>query len=184
MLENIGERIKNLRNERGLTLTEFGKLVNLSPSYLSQIENGKTSPSLTTLIDMGRLLDVEIRTFFEDTSEVAFISRAAKKREALDVEALPVIKTNLMPVIGKRMLEVYRVTLQANTHPEYLDFFCGEEFYYIISGFLNIQVGEELIGLAANDSVHIDAYQSHSWSNSANEPCVFIWGRAASLEKL
>lgn len=183
MLENIGERIKNLRNERGLTLSEFGKLVNLSPSYLSQIENGKTSPSLTTLIDMGRLLDVEIRTFFEDTSEVAFISRAAK-REALDADALPLIKTNLMPAMGNRALEVYRITLQANTHPEYQDFFSGEEFYYILSGFLNIQVGEELIELAANDSVHIDAYQTHSWSNPANEPCVFVWGRAASLEKL
>lgn len=79
-------------------------------------------------------------------------------------------------------MEAYQVTLQPQTASEQLDFFFGEEFYLVLNGNLTIHVGEEIIELAASDSIHIDAYQSHAWSNTNNTPCVFVWGRVASLE--
>lgn len=181
MIVDIGERIKELRSEKGLTLTELGLKVNLSASHLSQIEHNKTVPSLPTLIDIAKALDVDIRYFFETDTEVAYIKRAAKGN--VRTKSAPSITQNfLTPESSKKTFEISLVTLQPQTDSDLLEPFFGEEFYLVTTGNLTIHVGEEIINIAAHDSVHIDAYQTRSWSNTVNEPCVFIWGRVASLE--
>ena len=64
MESSIGERMKSLRVERGMTLAELAEQVNLSTSYLSQIERDRTMPSLSTLVDIAQGLKVEPRYFF------------------------------------------------------------------------------------------------------------------------
>lgn len=181
MIENIGERIKELRSEKGMTLTDLGMKVNLSASHLSQIENNKTVPSLPTLIDIAKALDVEIRYFFETDTEAAYIKRATKG--IVRTKNAPSITQNLLtPESSKRTFEVSLVTLQPQTDSDPIEPFFGEEFYLVTTGNLTIHVGEEIIDISVNDSVHIDAYQTRSWSNTVNEPCVFIWGRVASFD--
>jgi transcriptional regulator with XRE-family HTH domain len=181
LIENIGERIKELRSEKELTLTELGMKVNLSASHLSQIEHNKTVPSLPTLIEIAKALDVEIRYFFETDTEAAYIKRATKGN--VRSKNTPSTTQNfLTPESSKRTFEVSLVTLQPQTNSDPLEPFFGEEFYLVTTGNLTIHVGEEKIDIGANDSVHIDAYQSRSWSNTVNEPCVFIWGRVASFD--
>jgi transcriptional regulator with XRE-family HTH domain len=53
-VQNLGERLKALRNERGLTLVQLGQAVDLSASYLSQIERGIAMPSLPRLAALAR----------------------------------------------------------------------------------------------------------------------------------
>ncbi len=181
MIENIGERIKDLRSEKGLTLTELGLKVNLSASHLSQIEHNKTAPSLPTLIEIAKALDVEIRYFFETDTEAAYIKRATKGNAR--TKNIPSVTQNfLTPESSSRAFEVSIVTLQPQTNSDPLEPFFGEEFYLVTTGNLTIHVGEEIFNIAANDSLHIDAYQTRSWSNTVNEACVFIWGRVASYE--
>ena len=48
-MSSIGERIKKSRNDRGLSLRELATKVELSASFLSQIEQGKASPSIENL---------------------------------------------------------------------------------------------------------------------------------------
>jgi transcriptional regulator with XRE-family HTH domain len=64
LTKSIGERIKALRTERRLTLAGLGEKVTLSVSYLSQIERDKTTPSLSTLMDIAKVLNVGLRYFF------------------------------------------------------------------------------------------------------------------------
>ena len=65
MADSIGERIKALRSDQGLTLARLGEKTGLSTSYLSQIERDKTTPSLVTLTAIARPLNVGVRYFFE-----------------------------------------------------------------------------------------------------------------------
>ena len=180
----IGERIKALRTERGMTLAELGDKAKLSTSYLSQIERDKTTPSLSTLLDIAKALNVGPRYFFEIEAEAAYILRSGEEQEIL-TSGTPVVRMRLTPDARNNRLDVYRVQLEPHTSLKQLDSFSGEELGYVLSGELTVKVGDEQYVLSAGDSIHYDASQPYYWINAADEPCVVIWGQAASsLERL
>jgi transcriptional regulator with XRE-family HTH domain len=180
----IGERIKALRTERGMTLADLGEKVKLSTSHLSQIERDKTTPSLSTLLDIAKALNVGPRYFFEIEAEAAYILRAGTGQNNHQ-SADQALQVRLTPDAGNNKLEVYRVQIEPHTSIEQLDPFSGEVLGFILSGELTIKVGEEKYILASGDSIHYDASQPYDWINADDEPCIVIWGRAASsLERL
>jgi transcriptional regulator with XRE-family HTH domain len=67
-MENLGERLKDVRLKAGLTLRELARQADVSPSFISQIENGKSQPSVATLYSFSRLLGVTVDELF-DTRE-------------------------------------------------------------------------------------------------------------------
>jgi transcriptional regulator with XRE-family HTH domain/quercetin dioxygenase-like cupin family protein len=64
-MDNLGSRLKGLRLKAGLTLRELARQTNVSPSFVSQIENGKSQPSVATLYAFAQLLDVSIDELFD-----------------------------------------------------------------------------------------------------------------------
>lgn len=60
LLKKLGEKIKSLRTERGLTLKEMGYKVEKEPQSISRLEMGKINPSYLYLIDISKGLDVEL----------------------------------------------------------------------------------------------------------------------------
>jgi transcriptional regulator with XRE-family HTH domain len=181
---SIGERIKGLRTERGMTLADLGEKVKLSTSYLSQIERDKTTPSLSTLLDIAKALNVGPRYFFEIEAEAAYILRAGKEQDNLTSDS-PIVRLHLTPDARTNKLDVYRVQLEPHTSLEQLDPFSGEELGFVLSGELTVEVGDDQYVLGAGDSIHYDASQPYYWINAGDQPCLVIWGRAASsLERL
>ncbi|RLA87046.1 MAG: transcriptional regulator, partial [Deltaproteobacteria bacterium] len=63
-MEEIGQKIRALRRERGFTLKQLASLANCSPSFISQVERGKASPSIATLKQIASALKVNIVDFF------------------------------------------------------------------------------------------------------------------------
>jgi len=63
-MNNIGLRLKAVRTERDLSLRALARLANVSPSFLSQIENGKSQPSVAPLFSISKLLGVEVQELF------------------------------------------------------------------------------------------------------------------------
>ena len=64
-MENLGPRLKELRGRNGKSLREMARLLQVSPSFVSQIENGKSQPSVATLYEMAQLLGVQVDVLFE-----------------------------------------------------------------------------------------------------------------------
>ena len=64
-MELLGSRLRKLRQESGLTLREFARQVNVSPSFVSQIENGKSQPSVASLYIFAQRLSVSVDLLFE-----------------------------------------------------------------------------------------------------------------------
>ena len=64
MIDNLGSRLKDLRLKAGLTLRELARKAGVSPSFVSQIENGKSQPSVATLYSLAQLLEVSIDELF------------------------------------------------------------------------------------------------------------------------
>ncbi len=64
-MDNLGSRLKNIRLKAGLTLRELARKADVSPSFVSQIENGKSQPSVATLYAFAQLLNVSIDELFD-----------------------------------------------------------------------------------------------------------------------
>ena len=62
--KDIGRNIRELREERGMTLRGFGLMVGMDKTYLSGIENGKRNATVSTLDRIARRLDVPIERLF------------------------------------------------------------------------------------------------------------------------
>lgn len=62
--KDIGRNIRELREERGMTLRGFGLMVGMDKTYLSGIENGKRNATVSTLDRIARGLDVPIERLF------------------------------------------------------------------------------------------------------------------------
>jgi transcriptional regulator with XRE-family HTH domain len=70
-MDNLGERLKDIRLKAGLTLRELARQANVSPSFISQIENGKSQPSVATLYSFSQLLNVSVDELFESKESVS-----------------------------------------------------------------------------------------------------------------
>ena len=63
----LGEKIKMLRMQHGLTQEELANRCELSKGFISQLERDLTSPSIATLIDILECLGTDLKTFFNDS---------------------------------------------------------------------------------------------------------------------
>jgi transcriptional regulator with XRE-family HTH domain len=178
MENSIGERVKSLRIERGMTLVELGEQVNLSASYLSQIERDRLTPSLTTLMEIAEALDVEPRYFFDSGGDSPLVRRAGQDiRPNLSRRGMVCYALSAEDV--HNTLHVYRVELQPHHGTHEFEPYAGEEMCFVLSGELTVKVGEEIHSLSVGDSIHYDALLAHGWLCEGEQPCVFIWSRAS-----
>src|SRR6056297_1701881 len=65
----IGREVRAFRRQKGITVAELAELTGLSIGMLSKIENGNTSPSLTTLQTLSNALSVPLTSFFQRFEE-------------------------------------------------------------------------------------------------------------------
>jgi len=172
-VRNLGKRLKALRKEQGLTLVQLGEKVDLSASYLSQIERGVAMPSLPRLAALARVLGVEVVHFFEDQATFPRVVRSnqrkrIKKTTDMTVELLSA------HLSGKKILPC-RVVCQPGALRERFPIGSGEEVCFVLKGQLTVTVGEETFVLSAGDSIHCSRYQPRSWRNEGDKECVVIW---------
>lgn len=59
-MSTIGERVRQVRTDRGLSQPQLAELAGTTETTLSRIENGRVSPTLDTLINIARALDVRV----------------------------------------------------------------------------------------------------------------------------
>ena len=76
-MDNLGSRLKNIRLKAGLTLRELARQADVSPSFVSQIENGKSQPSVATLYVFAQLLNVSIDELFDQRGGEAGVRRSS-----------------------------------------------------------------------------------------------------------
>ena len=65
----IGRELRAFRKQQGMTVAELSRLTDISVGMLSKIENGNTSPSLTTLQALAHALSVPLTAFFRGYEE-------------------------------------------------------------------------------------------------------------------
>ncbi len=180
MVKSIGERIKSLRNERNMTLAELSQKTNLSPSYLSQLERDKTTPSISSLVEIANAMDVNVRYFFEEekSTELAFVTRKSLA-PFQDIDYSTSQELPLTPVDEPSRLRVWQYNLPKGASLTVDALEEGENFCIVLSGEVALEIGDEKIILGEGDSAAFAATQSHTLTNESGELSVILYAYAA-----
>lgn len=163
----IGREVRAFRRQKGLTVAELAKMTGLSIGMLSKIENGNTSPSLTTLQTLAHALSAPLTSFFRRFEE----SRAAvhtKSGEGVEMErdgTRAGHQYNLLGHIGSNgsgvVVEPYLITLseQSDVFPTFQH--DGIEMLYMLEGEVDYRHGDAVYPLKPGDTLFFDADAPH-----------------------
>lgn len=116
---NIGNKIKDLRCQKGLTQEELADRCELSKGFISQLERDLTSPSITTLMDILQCLGTDLKEFFNDSEDTQISFKETDYFEKIDEELKNKIEW-IIPNAQKNMIEPIRLTLSpgGSTYPD------------------------------------------------------------------
>ncbi|HET7900263.1 MAG TPA: XRE family transcriptional regulator [Candidatus Nanopelagicales bacterium] len=92
---NLGARLRDVRLRSGLSLREVSRQLGVSPSFVSQLENGKSQPSVGTLYSMAQLLDVSIDELFATESAEDGASSEARGLRSVPAGQVPTQDTGV-----------------------------------------------------------------------------------------
>lgn len=87
-IEYLGPRLKEIRLKTGLSLREIARQLKVSPSFVSQIENGKSQPSVATLYSLANLLGIPVDVLFQSASNPVIGSQKHFDGQEVDREKM------------------------------------------------------------------------------------------------
>ncbi len=166
----IGPKIRQLRQEKRLTLQDLSETTELSKPLLSQIENEQVIPPLATLLRIAKALKIPLQTFFEeeDNTQKCLVVRAGDsnrvyRRSRHGGSPQPYLYHSLAYGKKNKHMEPFLVEFdpeqsaqsQAVQH-------AGEEFLFVLEGRIELTHSGEAYILEAQDSVYWDSSQPHS----------------------
>ena len=137
----IGDKIKRMRIEKGLTQEELANRCELSKGFISQLENDLTSPSIATLIDILEILGTNLKEFFSDDRDEK-ITYTYEDMFETENEELKYSLMWLVPNAQKNMMEPIMITLQPGGQYLEEDPHEGEEFGFVLSGNITLHLGD------------------------------------------
>jgi XRE family transcriptional regulator, regulator of sulfur utilization len=173
-LGELGARIRVLRTERGLTLTELAEASSVSVSMLSAVERRQKSPTITVLARIARGLGTPLAQFVTGQEGQRLVVRRASRQDVLN-EPGGWRRVILSPVVPGVNFELVRTTLPAGADPgEFPGYASGSHEYVVVEeGRLHMRVGDAAVDLGVGDSLYFAADVSHQYSNPGNEPCSY-----------
>lgn len=172
----IGSKIKRLRMQRGLTQEELADRCELSKGFISLLERDLTSPSIATLVDILECLGSDPAAFFsEKHSERKIVFTVEDTSVKIDEETMKGSVRWLVPDAQKNRMEPILVELGPEGVTASEDPHEGEEFGFVLSGTLQIELGERKIKAHQNESFYFEANEAHRIANVGKGKCRFLW---------
>ncbi|MEJ7605552.1 MAG: XRE family transcriptional regulator [Bryobacteraceae bacterium] len=177
----IGHKLRQLRLRKKIALVDLGKHTGLSASMLSQLENGKLTPTLSTLGRIAMVFDVGLDYFFAERRRKRpfLITRGADRMRFPDRPSSPMPNYYfecLAFSAQEKSLQAYLAEFPKLLAKEVTEH-ChdGAEFIHIFAGSIAISYQGEEHSLHAGDSVYFDAQEAHSYRGTSDDPaCALV----------
>ncbi|OGF52601.1 MAG: hypothetical protein A2044_04165 [Candidatus Firestonebacteria bacterium GWA2_43_8] len=174
----VGINIRRLREGKRITLREFARSLNLSASFISQVEMGKASPSLSTLKDIADKLSTTVGELIGEghaaSGEVP-VTREQDRRHVKDLEK-GVGMYLLTSPDNNKMMEPLLFKMNKNATSggaNYTHF--GQEFVLVLKGSIEIKLNDSNYILKKGDSIYFNSKTPHSFRNIGNGEAEAVW---------
>ena len=158
-LEDIGQRVRGLREQKGLSLGALSKLTGFEIDFLSGIENNQVKPQLGTLIKLSKALDSAFSRLLSGTGEKLYsvtrkeeqkiVSRSTSRKGQKQMYTYK----SLAPEVKGRHMQALIVQLE-ETPEEETSVHEGEEFIYVLNGVVVLNIGDDVFNLNPGDSAY------------------------------
>jgi len=169
----IGRKLRQLRLRKKIALVELGKHTGLSPSMLSQLENGRLTPTLPTLARISMVFDVGLDYFFSAKrgAKLFAVVRAGERMRFPDLPDSPspafFFECLTFASEGKGMQAYLAEFPHRNPRETREHFHEGSEFIHVLEGVLEIHFQGEDHPLTTGDSVYFDSSEPHSYRGAS-----------------
>lgn len=168
----LGEKIRNVRKNKGIKLKELAKRTDLSSSYISQVERCLIDPSIASLKKIAIALEVPIHEFLRDDENKGIL---IKKEDRIKLE-LPrsnvsyefLTPTKIKNTIPKLQI-VYMKMEPLNWGYEGFASHLADELIYVEKGEIDVYLGDEKYHLTKGDSLYIQENTPHKIYNCSEK---------------
>ena len=174
MATKLPERLRSRRKTLGLTLRDVAEEAKLSVGFISQIERGLATPSLTSLVEIARALHLDPGALLGLTpSSGAAITRNA--RQGFAVSPSGPSYERISPGNGAMTLN----GLVTHFPPGYASTETtrheGEELFFVLSGELELELNGKRSRLKPGDAAHYSSSLPHKMRNPTEQPTSILW---------
>ena len=176
----IGREVRTFRQKLGMTVAELSTAAGVSTGMLSKIENGATSPSLTTLQTLSRALGVPVTAFFrryEERRAAVFV----KDGEGLKIERRGTRAGHQYRLLGhtgggggRTVVEPYMIELTEESDVFPLFQHDGLEFLYMLEGEVRYRHADKLYTMRPGDSLFFNADAPHGPEEKIQLPIRYL----------
>jgi transcriptional regulator with XRE-family HTH domain len=172
----LANRLRQLRQDKQLTLKEVATSAGMSPAYLSRVENHKVSLTIAGLEQLAEALDVPMAIFFdEDSRNVPITHTPAGQGECRRFRGPSGFVFEMLAAAKKgKLMEPLIVDLGTASQPMPLKAHSGEEFNYVLSGECLLLYGDNQLHLREGDAVYYDASIPHAARAIKRRPCKLL----------
>jgi transcriptional regulator with XRE-family HTH domain len=169
----IGKRIRARRNELDISLRDLARKIDLTASFLSQIERDQVDPSIKSLRKIADALDVPLFYFLTENGNTNPVVRE-DCRKRLQLPGSTVICELLTPDINRKM-EMFMVSVDPSQKNIALPLVQPtEECILVLEGCLSIKLGDAEHELNAGDSIYFDGPNLRAISAKGDARAVFV----------
>jgi transcriptional regulator with XRE-family HTH domain len=175
----VGPLIRARRRQLHLTLQQLADAAGISVGYVSQVERDLATPSLGTLANIARSLDVGV-DYFIATPDVGSALSRARDRQSFSVAGSSVIYERIGADFAGNQLSAFLLTLPPGYRSETVAHE-GEEIFYVLEGRLTMRVENEETELEAGDGFHFRGNRPHTWWNTGMVPTKLLWTGTIAL---
>lgn len=164
---NIGRKIKELREERGLSLRQLSELIGVSPSHIQKIETNQITPSVTIMIKIARGFGKDIGYFLGETEaphEVSFQPSAGRRKVPVGEPDITIelLSEGIVEQIFQPMILIIPPGEKLGPREIVHE---GEEWQFCLQGKVRFTIRDKTYTLKRGDALHFKSHITHHWEN-------------------
>jgi transcriptional regulator with XRE-family HTH domain len=172
--DHLGRRLRLARTNRGISLGQLAERTGLTKSLLSQVERAVSAPSLSSLRRMAQALEVPISQLLSESHQVGSVVRRANRKE-IRWPALKVMYEPLSPDDRKHLqMILVRMDPGGRSADEPTAHGFGEECSLVLTGRVEVIIGNQHHLLEEGDSVSLDRAIPHYYLNPGDTPATYV----------
>jgi transcriptional regulator with XRE-family HTH domain len=178
MKYQFGDKIRQVREKKKITLKEVAEKAGLSESLISQIERNKVSPAIDTLLNIAEILEIDLEYLFYDLKKSKKVNLVkADKRNKIILDK--VIYEQLSKTVDdndEHGIQAYEMHIEVGGKSGSNEYgHKGKELGLIVQGSGEFSIGNEKYILNKGDSLSFDSDIPHLLTNIGNEELITFW---------
>ncbi len=183
----LGERVRQLRGDSGVTLSELSKHCGISVSTLSKLENGQTGLSLDNVIRLAASFDLPVSILLNESGPATGAVSVSRTHGPYD-HSVPTMDFKVMhdDLPGQRNI-FWKVRIKARSMEDFGPYHGhpGEEFFYVLSGRVRLMLeGHDPVVLQTGDSAQFDSSIRHAYLREGRSHALILMSNTITDMKL